>query len=239
MSQENRLNKKLPLEISLQIADLLSLQDLLKAGSSSKFLYITFSSEIIWKTAYTKLLEGYPVDQFVIIDAVRNVKRPKFVQFDALEKPKCCHLEDWVQSWKQRCVFAAHILQVQGEMATKAQPKYCSRPPSSTSFYDSALIQSVESKSEALLPIDFVLFLLNFAHKLRFDDYVACALRLSTDSTFVVENAWQNAVERTQFRNYNAAQPEGIQDKSLEGLSEATVEFLNQKKKMFVPSTSV
>jgi hypothetical protein len=151
MSLEDRLNTKLPLEKFLQIVDLLPVQDLLNAGSSSKFLYVTFSSELIWKAAYTKLLEGYPVDQFVITDAVRNVKRPKSVEFDALEKSECCHLEDWVQSWKQRCVFAAHILQVQGEMVTKAQPMpNCLHPPRSTPFYDSAFIQSVESKSEAL-----------------------------------------------------------------------------------------
>lgn len=37
MSQEGRFNTKIPFEISLQIADQLSVQDLLNAGSASKF----------------------------------------------------------------------------------------------------------------------------------------------------------------------------------------------------------
>jgi hypothetical protein len=53
---------------------------------------------------------------------------------------------------------------------------------------------------------------------------------LATGLPFIVENNWKNAIQRTQFCNYIATQPEDIQEKWLEGLSEATVEFLNQTK---------
>lgn len=232
MTQDNKRNSKLPLEIALQIAELLTAQDLLNAGSSWKFFYATFANEKIWETAYTKLLDGYPVDHFIITDAVRNVKRPKFVQFDALEDSTFCQLEDWVQSWKQRCVFAVHILQVQGQMVSAAHQKsQWFKPPRSTPLYDSAFIQNIESEAEAPFPIDFVLFLMNFAHHLTFDiDKDQPRAALASGSTFADESKWRDVIESTQFCNYNDADPENIQEERLEGLSEATIDFLNQTK---------
>ncbi|KAG2177511.1 hypothetical protein INT44_008022 [Umbelopsis vinacea] len=225
-------NRNLPLEIAQKIAKLLTAQDLLNACSSWSFFYTLFSSEKIWKTAYTKLLDGYPVDQFVITNAVRNVKRPKFVQFDALEDSKFWHLDDWTQSWKQRCVFAAHILHVQGQMVSVAQQKSEEfKFPRSTPLYNNTFIQKIEAEVEAPLPIDFVLYLLKFAHHLTCEmDKNVPKMDLASGSLFANKSNWQRFIRLTQFRNKNEADHDFIQEERLEGLSEATVDFLNHTK---------
>ncbi|KAI8575643.1 hypothetical protein K450DRAFT_260819 [Umbelopsis ramanniana AG] len=232
MPHSSKRNRNLPLEIAQQIAELLTARDLINAGSSWSFFYASFSSEKIWQTAYTKLLDGYPIDQFVITDAVRNVKRLKFIQFDALEDSKFCHLEDWVQSWKQRCVFAVHILHVQGQMVSVARQKSEEfKPPRSTPLYDSAFIQSIEAEAGAPLPIDFVLYLLNFAHHLTCGvDKNVPKMGLASGSTFTDESNWRRVIKLTQFRNKHEADHDFIQEERLEGLSEATIDFLNHTK---------
>lgn len=191
----------LPVTLRLCIAQYLTAQELQAASSSCKMLYQFFAHQDIWENAYTSLLNGYPKTKFFITHLVRNVQRPDLVRF---AKPLTVQwLEDWTTSWKQKTIFILHILKVQGEVVSAVRQKAdIFEPPRQYPLYDSSFIAALESHLGALLPIDFVLFLLDFAHKITFqtgrDEHRQRAL-LASGMTFEERWNWQEAIDEIYF----------------------------------------
>ncbi|KAI9281795.1 hypothetical protein BC943DRAFT_362899 [Umbelopsis sp. AD052] len=105
------------------------------------------------------------------------------------------------------------------------------KPPRSTPLYNNTFIQNIEAEVEAPLPIDFVLYLLKFAHHLTCEmDKNVPKMDLASGSLFADKSNWRRVIRLTQFRNKNEADHDFIQEERLEGLSEATVDFLNHTK---------
>ncbi|KAI8578583.1 hypothetical protein K450DRAFT_246549 [Umbelopsis ramanniana AG] len=212
----------LPPELKFQIFRHLDISDLLNASASCKFWYLALCDEVIWEAAYAKLTRGYPIHQFVVTDCVRSVTRPKFVQLDGSEDLSAQWLDDWTQSWKQRSVFAVHVLNIQREVTSAAQQKTMMfDPPKSTPLYSAAFIQNIETALGAPFPIDFVLYLLYFSPYLTFsafDSHPPCAL--ASGPIFQQEPWWKSTNAIIQFSTVYPS------SKRLEDLSQAAIEFM-------------
>ncbi|KAM3579667.1 hypothetical protein VKS41_007754 [Umbelopsis sp. WA50703] len=231
MSFDNKF-QKLPLDIGIQIAGYLTAQELVNASASCKFFYTYFANQAVWESAYRELLKGYPADRFVITDVVKRVKRPNYVTFHSTQKPQVVWLKDWRTSWKQRTVFVLHVLNVQRQLVAIAQQQTRVFKPALTApLYDSNFILQMEEHVGAIFPIDFVLFLQNFAHYLMIDfDPEFPKAALASGSMFENEQSWKQAIQRSHFRVFNTGDTEQQQPERTQHLSDAAVEYLNGLK---------
>jgi len=224
--------QKLPLEIGLQIAGCLTAQELVNASASCKFFYTCFANQTVWEAAYRELLNGYPADHFVITDAVKHAKRPNYVNFHSTQEPQVEWLDDWRTSWKQRTVFVLHVLDVQRQLVAIAQQQtQVFKPALVAPLYDSNYISRMEEYVGAIFPIDFVLFLQNFAHYLtiEFDPEFPKAA-LASGSIFENEHTWRQAIHTSHFTEFNAGDAEQQQLVRTQNLSNATLEYLDRMK---------
>jgi hypothetical protein len=235
MSSDSKLQKP-PLEISIQIAGYLNAHDLVNASASCKFFYTCFANQTIWEAAYGKLLNGYPVDHFVITDVVKHAKRPNFVHFHSTQDPHVDWLVDWRTSWKQRTVFVLHVLNIQRQLVTIAQQQtQVFKPAKVAPLYDSNYILRMEQYVGAIFPIDFVLFLQNFAQCVTLvidpSDHPSFPMAaLASGSIFESEQRWRRSVHTSHFAEFNVGDTEQHQLARTQDLTDHTLEYLNQMK---------
>ncbi|KAG2173157.1 hypothetical protein INT43_004530 [Umbelopsis isabellina] len=96
---------------------------------------------------------------------------------------------------------------VQSEVVSAVQQKtYIFEPAGHIPLYDSTFITALESHLGAVLPIDFVIFLLNFAHQITFqtgkDEHLQKAL-LASGRIFEDRWNWQEAIDEIYFAEYD------------------------------------
>ncbi|KAG2176178.1 hypothetical protein INT43_005411 [Umbelopsis isabellina] len=97
------------------------------------------------EVAYIELLNGYPVDHFVITDAVKHTKRPDCMVFHSPQDFQTVWLKVWLTSWKQRVVFVLHVLSVQRQVVNVAHQKtQVFMPELTVSLHDSDYISRME-----------------------------------------------------------------------------------------------
>jgi hypothetical protein len=137
-------------------------------------------------------------------------------------------LDDWTQSWKQRSVFAVHVLNIQREVTLAAQKKTMMfDPPASAPLYSASFIQNIELALGAPFPIDFVLFLLYYSSYLTFsaiDSHPPCAL--ASGPIFQQEPWWKSTNAIIQFSTVYPRQSSSYSSKRLQDLSQASIEFM-------------
>lgn len=229
MSFNNKL-QELPLEIALQIASYLSAQELLNASASCKSLYTSFVDQSVWKATYIELLNGYPADHFVVTDAVKHAERPNCINLHSQQDVQMVWLEEWRTSWKQRTVFVLHVLNVQRQLVANVhEQNQVFKPELAVPLHDSDCISRMEQYVGAIFPIDFVLFLQNFAHCLTvdYDPLLSANSMLASGSMFEDEQSWKEAIHFSQFTEFNAGGTEQQRLARIPNLSNTTLRYLN------------
>ncbi|KAJ2956680.1 hypothetical protein NQZ79_g7515 [Umbelopsis isabellina] len=225
---DNESHTNIPLEIWYAIAEFLTIQDLLNASATCKSWYMSMATEKIWKASYKVFMKGYSLDHFLVPDQVKNVRRHTFIQFNSLQTTKFECLEDWTKSWKQRSVFLNHVLKIQNEVVSALQQ----RTPEvfaamDASIYDASSINRMEEYLGASFPIDFVLFMMHFAHYLTMKEYSWWPL-VSLASGISFQNAnWRSRTSQIQFRSYENEQSERG---SVRVIHHTTCDFLTKTK---------
>lgn len=207
-SRNADIHSKIPLDIWHVIAEFLTIQDLLNASASCKGWYRSVTTEKLWKAVYRHLMKGYSLDQFVVPDQVKNAKRPKSVQFNPSQTSMPEKLEDWTKSWKQRSVFLNHVMKIQKEVVSALRQK---RPEDfitlDAPIYDASRVLRLEENMGAAFPIDFVFFMLHFAHDLsgKDDGSYNPIITLASGNHFREDSRLMEEIRRLQFRKHSTS----------------------------------
>jgi hypothetical protein len=187
-------NISICVDIWCNIVQHLEPRDALNAAATCQTWYLDLSNQAIWEVVCKNCLPGYPEEHFVVPDAIKKIKRHDFV---FLNSRNTRTLHDWTQSWKQRVVYLAHIMNIQWSAVEALNTRTYVFLEEPEPLHDIDRVNLLEGILGKPLPIDFVIFMTYYAEHLVFgdvDQYHDYAT-LASGYQFENEDIWLNFIE--------------------------------------------
>jgi F-box-like len=197
---------KLPTELWCAISSLLEIEDAISANSVCKDWYTGLNDSVIWEGMLNRVLRGYPLHRISVPSILIQLKR---LASTDLTTPSTSdrNLEVWTSSYKQIAVFTTYLLRVQGQLVdiVRSQTTNTFKSDVSEHLFDGQFLMTIENDAGGYLPLDLVVYLLNFSQHLvpqstGFEEHYMFALANTSD--FVNSALWKKINKRSTFAAY-------------------------------------